>query len=224
MAITATTLSAAVAAGAAGADTTINVASATGITAPNFTTGAGITYLLIDQEFMLVTGVSGTFVSVQRGILGSPAQPHVVNTQVQIGAPADFPAIAEYVGRSLTAFEYVGQQNLQAVLLAGTADAIPSTVPGFYVVKSGTANAMMLAAPTAAAEGNIITVLSDTAFAHTITATSLFANGTALKTTATFPAFRGASVVLRATNLVWSVLSAGPVATATGATGVVAFT
>jgi hypothetical protein len=223
MAITATTLSAAVAAGAAGADTTIQVASATGITAPNYTTGTGITLLLVDQEFMVVTAVLGTLVSVLRGQFGSPAQPHVVNSQVQIGAPGDFPIIGEYVGRSLTTLEIVGAQNLPAVFLAGSTDAIPSTVPGFYVVKTAGVNAMTLAAPTAAAEGNIIWVVSDTANAHTITATSLFANGTALKTTATFPAFRGASVCLRACNLVWHVLSCGPVATATGATGVVVF-
>ena len=56
MAITATTLSAA----AGKSDLTISVASATGITAPNFTTGAGITVLQIDQEYLLVTG-SGSF-------------------------------------------------------------------------------------------------------------------------------------------------------------------
>ena len=55
MAITATTLSAAVAL----TDTVVNVASATGITAPNYQVGdpiqgisSGITFLLIDQEML----------------------------------------------------------------------------------------------------------------------------------------------------------------------------
>lgn len=206
MAITTTTLSTAVAAGPAGVDTVINVASATGITAPNFTTGGGLTYLLIDQELMFVTAVSSTFITVQRGIAGTPAQPHVVNTQVLIGLPGDFPYFADYFKNPLAATMQYGARTYPAVLLAGTADAIPSTVPGFYVVKTGSADAMTLAAPGVAQEGNIIDVWSDTLFAHTITATSLFANGTALKTTATFAAFRGCGVTLRATNLVYHVL------------------
>jgi hypothetical protein len=212
MAITATTLAGAVAAGPSGTDTTINVTSATGITAPNFTTGSGITLLLIDQEWMVVTAVVGTFVSVLRGQFGSPAQPHVVNSQVQIGLPSDFGPIAEYVGKSLTVTQIEAALNWPAIFLAGSADAIPSTVPGFYVVKTAGVDAMTLAAPTAAQEGNVIQVWSDTANAHTITATSLFANGTALKTTATFPAFRGAGLILRACNLVYHVLSSGSTA------------
>jgi hypothetical protein len=209
MAITATTLSTACASGPAGSDNFINVASATGITAPNFTTGAGITYLLIDQEIMLATSVSGTVISVQRGVAGTPAQPHVINSQVQIGAPADFGPFAEYVGKSLTVLQTEAALNCPATFLAGLTDAIPAGVAGFYVIKSAAANLMTLAAPTAAQEGNIIDIWSDTAFAHTITATSLFAGGTALKTTATFPAFRGAGMKLRVCNLVYHVLSSG---------------
>jgi len=50
MAITVTTLAGAVAIN----DKVVNVASATGITAPNDQTGVGITYLFIDQELMKV--------------------------------------------------------------------------------------------------------------------------------------------------------------------------
>ncbi len=203
MAITATTLSGAVAA----SDTIVNVASAAGINAPILTTGAGFTYLKIDQELLFVTAVAGTVISVVRGVLGTPAQAHVVNSQVQIGQPADFPSPV-YLGTtgSVGAATLLGL-SLPAVFLAGTTDAIPANVPGYYVVKTASVDAMTLAAPTAAQEGNVISVYSDTLFAHTITATALFANGTALKTTATFPALRGAGVILRATNLVWHVLS-----------------
>lgn len=207
MAITATTLSSAVASGPAGVDTFINVASATGITAPNFTTGVGLTYLLIDQELMFVTSVSGTVIGVQRGVAGTPSQPHVINTNVEIGLPTDFPYFADYFKNPLAAVMQYGARTYPAVFLAGSADAIPATVPGFYVVKTAGVDAMTLAAPAAAQEGMIIDVWSDTANAHTITATSLFANGTALKTTATFAAFRGAGVTLRACNLVWHTLA-----------------
>jgi hypothetical protein len=88
MSLNATTMSAAVGTN----DTSFVVASATGITAPNFTTGVGLTYLFVEQEWMLVTGVSGTVISVQRGVLGSCAVAHLSGTIVLAGLPADFPA------------------------------------------------------------------------------------------------------------------------------------
>jgi|ERR1700722_3298387 len=98
------------------------------------------------------------------------------------------------------------------VLLTGTADVIPAHVNGNYIVKTGSADAMTLAAPTVGADDNLsIAIFSDTLFAHTITATALFANGTALKTTATFAAFRGAGIILRAYNGVWQVVSTSAV-------------
>jgi len=206
MAITATTL-----ASACGAtDATINLTSATGVTGPNFTTGAGITVLFVDQEFMLCIGSPvGTVAPVVRGQYGTPAVAHVVGAQVQIGLPSDFPVFGEFVGRSLTVVESIAAQNKPAIFLSGTADAINPAVPGFYVIKTGQADLMTLAAPPASAEGNIIEIWSDTAFAHTLTATTLLAGGTALKTTATYPAFRGAGMVLRACNGVWHVMSSG---------------
>lgn len=207
MSIVATTLSGAITSN----QISFGVASATGITVPNFQTGSGITYLQIDQEIMLVTGLVGTVVSVVRGFNGTTAAAHVSGAQVQVGLPADFvQGQMLYTGNPVTISTAVmGAKNQPAIFLTGTADAIPSTVPGVYVIKTGSADAMTLAAPTAAAEGNIIEIWSDTLFAHTLTATTLLANGTALKTTATWPAFRGAGLVLCARNLVWHVLSNG---------------
>jgi len=205
MAITATTLSAAAGKG----DVIVNVASATGITAPNFTSGVGITYLQVDAELMLVTAVNGTVISVQRGYNGTLAGAHVSGAQVQIGAPADYAPQVEILASSTTGIQTELGLNWPAVFLSGSADVIPAGVAANYVVKTAGVNAMTLAAPTAAQEGNIITIFSDTTNAHTLTATSLLANGTALKTTATFPAFRGAGLILRACNGVYHVLSNG---------------
>lgn len=92
-------------------------------------------------------------------------------------------------------------------LFTGTADVINPHVAANIVIKSGSADAMTLAAPTAGVDDFLsLQIWSDTLFAHTITATSLFANGTALKTTATFAAFRGAGISLRAFNGVWQVI------------------
>lgn len=93
------------------------------------------------------------------------------------------------------------------VVLAGSADAINSHAAGNYVVTTAGVDAMTLAAPTAGVDDNLtIAIYSDTTNAHTLTATALLANGTALKTTATFAAFRGAGLLLRAYNGVWQVI------------------
>lgn len=208
MAITATTLSAAVGL----TDTSVLLASITGVTSPSFQSGTGITYLFIDQELFLVMNVGASAsipVLVKRGMGGTIQTTHVSGAQVQIGGPSDFTPFLEVVGTSLVTKQTEGALNWPAIFLSGTADAIPAGVAGFYVIKTGSANAMTLAAPTAAQEGNVIQIWSDTLFAHTLTATSLLANGTALKTTATFPAFRGAGLTLRACNLVYHVMSNG---------------
>ena len=68
---------------------------------------------------------------------------------------------------------------------------------------------MTLDAPTVAQDGMLLTVTSSTAFAHTITATSLIDDGVTggSKTTATFAAFAGASIVLMAYNGKWHTIS-----------------
>jgi hypothetical protein len=96
-----------------------------------------------------------------------------------------------------------------ATFLSGTADAVNPNVPGHYVVKTGSADAITIAAPAVSAEGNVISIISDTAFAHTVTAPSaLFAVGV-MKTTLTFPAARGAGLIFRVCNGAFHVISDG---------------
>ncbi len=87
MAITATTLAAAVGI----SDAIIAVASASGISAPTTTTGAGFTYLFVDNELMFVQAVSGVNITVTRGAGGTGAVTHANATPVLIGGPSDFP-------------------------------------------------------------------------------------------------------------------------------------
>jgi hypothetical protein len=72
-----------------------------------------------------------------------------------------------------------------------------------------TAGAYTLVAPTAAQEGTLLVVTNGTAAAHTITATGLIEDGVTggAKTTATFAAFVGATIVLLAVNLKWHTVS-----------------
>lgn len=76
------------------------------------------------------------------------------------------------------------------------------------ITKAGVA-ALTLAAPTAGQEGTHITVISDSANAHVITATGLINDGVTggAKNTATFAAFAGAAIELVAINLKWAIVS-----------------
>lgn len=85
-----------------------------------------------------------------------------------------------------------------------------TVAPGLAVItKTGSLAAMTLAAPTSAQNGLILRVTSTTAFAHTITATSLIDDGVTggSKTTITFAAFAGASCDLVAYEGKWLTLS-----------------
>lgn len=94
----------------------------------------------------------------------------------------------------------------QVITEASASGAITIQQGIVKITKAGVA-ALTLAAPTAAQEGTRLTVISNTANAHTITATGLIDDGVTggSKTTATFAAFAGASITLVAINLKWSV-------------------
>jgi hypothetical protein len=99
-------------------------------------------------------------------------------------------------------------------VLTGTTDAIPGFASGThfggnYVIETGQADAITLPLPTDELDDNLtIAIYSNTAFAHTVTLPSaLFASGAALHGLATFAAFRGAGLTLRAWNGSWQVVS-----------------
>lgn len=91
---------------------------------------------------------------------------------------------------------------------AAASGALPLQAGTVMVTKAGVA-ALTLAAPAAANVGQRITVISTTANAHTITATGLIEDGVTggSKTTATFAAFGGASIVLEAYGSKWYVVA-----------------
>ncbi len=86
--------------------------------------------------------------------------------------------------------------------------AIP-VVSASYVITAGAAIALTLAAPVAGTQDGItISIRSTTGFAHTLTATGLLETGTAATSIATFAAFAGAGLSLRAYQGKWIVESA----------------
>lgn len=76
--LTNTTLSAA----ALSSDRILTLTSATGITAPSPTNGNLATFLVVDAEFVSVSAVSGTQISVVRGVNGTSAHPHASSAVV----------------------------------------------------------------------------------------------------------------------------------------------
>lgn len=89
--------------------------------------------------------------------------------------------------------------------------AVPITTPltptTFQINKAGVL-ADTLAAPVATTDdGKIIWIVSNTANAHTITATGLYQSGSAAVNLATFAAFAGAGMQLMALNAKWVVVS-----------------
>lgn len=148
MALNATTLSSAVAAGPSGTDYIINVASATGITAPNFTSGSGITWLMVEQEWMQVTGVNGTAINVLRGQLGSCAAPHLSGSVVLAGLPTDFP--------SPVPISIKAQQDYYPNIVgfsAPVASATTITASGYFFHVTGTTAIATINAPASGPAG-----------------------------------------------------------------------
>lgn len=106
--------------------------------------------------------------------------------------------------------------ELSSYTANGSADALPNHISGTIVVETAGVDAMTLAAPTVGAQpggdsGRVITIISNTANAHTITATGLLKTGSANVNVATFAAFAGASLTLRASAGLWYVLASNAI-------------
>jgi hypothetical protein len=216
MSITTTTLTSACSA----TDVSIHVASASGITAPNFQTGSGITILVIEQERMVcIAAPNGTFIPVIRGQGGSVQTAHANSALVFIGTPTDFASFVQIFGSLMTSQQTQEGVTQNAVKLFGSADAVLSSVSSYNVVMTASADAITLPTPVAGDEGNIIDIWSATAQAHTVTAASAafaVASASGLRTICTFPAQIGAGIKLRVCNLLYHVIATGGTGTNSG--------
>jgi hypothetical protein len=99
--------------------------------------------------------------------------------------------------------------ELQPTFLTGSADAINPHIAGNYIIDTAGVDAITLAAPTDGVDDGLsISIYSDSTNAHTVTCpTTLFCPGTAKKTIATFAAFQGAGIGLRAMDGNWHVVA-----------------
>ncbi len=208
MAITATTLSAALTAN----DLTMAVASGTGF--PGVGTIANPAYLVrVDTEYMLAVSqpVTNTIKLAFRGYDGTAAVAHDILAKVEVSATrSDFPPVpagstTELPGytpiqitigqdKTFTAAEILGYGNRSVI----------------FALTKASAAAIVLVAPSKSQDGLTLYWTNLTAAAHVITATGLLSDGVTGggKNTATFAAFVGSSLTLQAQNGLWNIMAA----------------
>jgi len=210
MAITATALSADLTA----SGLTMTVASGTGFPTAGAPSPANPGYLVrIDKEFMLAISqpVAGTIKLAQRGYNGTAAAAHDTLSKVEVSsAPNDFanpsPGNVVSLPNYVPAMQTIGEDRI----FTSAEVAAWGNQPQDFAITKATAAAITLVAPSKAQDGLVLVFTSLTAAAHVITATSLLADAVtgSPHTTATFAAFIGASLTLKAENGLWNVIAA----------------
>lgn len=193
MAITGTTLAGAVTSDAL----VLVVTSATGFAAGNFVKIDG-EYMTIDRSY-----VSGTNIPVfRRGDNGSAQVAHAALAITTTGLWSD---LAANPSANITPTAQIRNVDHVTYSVNG-AITVPVKDTTVVLNKAGVA-AMTLGAPAKDQDGLTLEIVSNSANAHTVTATGLLNTGTATVNLATFAAFKGASVRLKAIQGLWAVLA-----------------
>lgn len=202
MALTITSISAAIGA----SDITIPITSTSSGFPPVGTITTPLQLMQIDDERMLIVTVpvANTVRVAQRGYDGTTPSAHDILSPVSTSSVAsDFPVVA--FGWQANTYG----DDIVSIGQNGTI-AVPTKNTTLQITKGSALATTTLGAPTVANDGVRLTITSETAFAHVITATSLVADAVtgSPHTTMTFGAFKGASIVLQAANGLWNVISA----------------
>lgn len=125
--------------------------------------------------------------------------------QLVVNTDCDFSQIAAELAK-IENYINANVGPAQAPVLVTANGAIPDSATATYYITKGSAAVLTLAAPVVGTDdGKTITLRSTTAFAHTLTATGLLETGSAAVNVATFAAFAGAGLVLKAYQGKWLV-------------------
>lgn len=191
MALTQTSISAALSANAL----VLAATAATGATVGGFAK--------VDGEFMVITAISGTQISVRsRGDQGTAAVAHNVLAPLTFGLSTDLQAM-------LGPTEVLAPVFLDydiATIGANGAIAVPSRQTLFFITKASALASSTVANPTKDQNGLILTFTSAAAAAHVVTLTTSQDGTTGNSTTYTMTAFLGCSFAIVAWNGTWNVL------------------
>lgn len=156
----------------------------------------------IDGELMYCISqpVAGTVIVRGRGTEGAASAHDTLSNVIVSASPGDFPIPAPTQLTTLDAAndgpQTIGQDGTLSVSVSNQ----------IYNINKASALALVLPAPSVALNGLTLIFTSNTAFAHVITATSLFMDGTGTlpHSTATFAAKQGASMTIVAENGFWN--------------------
>jgi hypothetical protein len=187
-------------------DTVLKLTSTTGYPAVGTISNGNQVRMQINGEFMyhVETIASGTVRVRSRGADGTLAVAHDLLSNVSMGAPGDFPAYPVGAEAPRPAFDddivSVGENGVIAV---------PTKNTTIYLTKATALTTTTLGAPTQAQNGLRLTITSQTAAAHVITATALLGDAASgsPEDTATFDAFIGASMTLVASDGIWNIVA-----------------
>ncbi len=156
----------------------------------------------IDNEYTVITAISGTFISVRRtGDQGGAVVAHAVLAPVQFGLWADFPTAGNTDPVPEPAYEDFLSIGANGVI------AVPTRNTTYVITKGSALASSTFADPSAGANGLEVTFLNGTDFAAVITTVSVNDGTTGLHTTLTSPAFIGGGITLVAVNAHWYVKS-----------------
>jgi hypothetical protein len=106
---------------------------------------------------MLVLGVNGTFVSVQRGYAGTPTSAHPTSTPIVSGSPTDFGVIVPSVKAQQDASPSGSNYGWSAPVAGANTNV--ATGPLFHL--TGTVIMKTLTAPAGYIEGPNVTIVFD---------------------------------------------------------------
>jgi hypothetical protein len=157
----------------------------------------------VDGEYMTITAISGTNISVsQRGAQGSAVVDHKILAPLTFGLLSD---LSDF-GATGIVQPVITEKDIVTVGADGVI-AVPNRDTLFIIQKGSALASSTFANPSAAQTGVEVTFTSGTDFAHVITTVSVRDGTTGLSTVITFPAFTGASVTFVAVNGQWYVKS-----------------
>ena len=179
----------------------------TAFTNPSSGAMSAQTVAIVDGEKMLITDATlSPTVQVVRGYDSTYASQHNTLAPIVYGLTSDFTQQVSTTGVAGS-----------SVISYGVSGAItpPINNTTIYLTKA-TAAAMTLATP-ASDQSNVVTVVSLTAAAHTITYTAGFYQNTTSSDVVTFPSTSGACWIFQAKNGLWNATLGG--GTTGGVTG-----
>lgn len=165
--------------------------------------------IYVDDECMFLVNVPAvnTITVRMRGSDGTDAVAHDTGASVVTTTnPADWPALQA----GFSTIRPVSGPDIVTYGQTSEAIAVPTESTTYAFLAPTSAGAFTLGAPSLALNGSELTITSQSPFAHTVTATALYNTGASGSpfSTATFPAFAGATMQLVASNGLWNVINA----------------